>query len=89
MISFDAIDSARRSTAGAALLAGCLHALRQLHRAWRNRRDFYRLRDMTDSELKDIGLTRADLYGAASGLAFGDDPTRRLRAIVEDRTDAS
>jgi uncharacterized protein YjiS (DUF1127 family) len=56
--------------------------------AWRNRREFYRLGDMTDAELKDIGLTRADLY-FANALPYGRDPTARLRAIVEARTDAA
>ena len=41
---------------------------------------------MSDAELSDIGLTRADLH-VAIGLPFGIDPTARLGAIVRVRTD--
>ena len=61
-------------------------AVANLYRAWRNRRDFYRLGAMSDSELKDIGLTRSDLY-VASTSPFGADPTTRLREIVQARFD--
>lgn len=45
---------------------------------------FYRLGEMSDAELADIGLTRADLHVAIDG-AFGTDPTVKLRAIASDR----
>lgn len=67
-----------------ALLARGLNAVSQIFSAWQNRRAFYRLGDMTDSELRDIGLTRADLHVAVA-LPFGLDPTTRLRSIVESR----
>jgi uncharacterized protein YjiS (DUF1127 family) len=63
-----------------------LNAVSAFFRAWRNRREFYRLGDMSDAELSDIGLTRADLH-VAIGLPFGIDPTARLGAIVRARTD--
>lgn len=56
-------------------------------RAWKNRRAFYRLGEMSDAELADIGLTRTDLSVAVSGIPFGADPTARLGAIRESRLD--
>lgn len=64
-----------------------LNAASAFLRAWRNRREFYRLGDMSDAELSDIGLTRADLH-VAIGQPFGIDPTARLGAIVRARTDS-
>ncbi|MBS3648436.1 DUF1127 domain-containing protein [Pseudaminobacter sp. 19-2017] len=58
----------------------------KLYRTWRNRRDFHRLGAMSDSELKDIGLTRSDLHVASSS-PFGIDPTTRLREIVQARVE--
>jgi len=46
-------------------------------RAWRvfkNRRQFAELRDWSDEQLKDIGLTRTEVYRALS-LPFFTDPT--------------
>jgi uncharacterized protein YjiS (DUF1127 family) len=63
-----------------------LNAVSAFFRAWKNRREFYRLGDMSDAELSDIGLTRADLH-VAIGHPFGIDPTARLSAIVRARTD--
>jgi uncharacterized protein YjiS (DUF1127 family) len=63
-----------------------LNAASAFFRAWRNRREFYRLGDMSDAELSDIGLTRADLH-VAIGQPFGIDPTARLGAIVRARAD--
>jgi uncharacterized protein YjiS (DUF1127 family) len=59
-------------------------AVANLYRAWQSRRAFYRLSDMTDMELRDIGLTRADLH-VAIGAPFGADPTAHLRVMVEAR----
>ena len=56
----------------------------QAWRAWRNRREFYRLGEMSDTELADIGLTRADLHVAING-PFGADPTARLGVMAERR----
>ena len=43
-------------------------------------------RQMSDAELADIGLTRADLH-VAIDVPFGADPTVKLRAIASDRAD--
>ncbi len=53
-------------------------------RAWKNRREIYHLGMMSESELADIGLTRADLHVAWSE-PFGVDPTVRLGHIAEAR----
>ncbi len=53
-------------------------------RAMKNRRAFYRLGDMSDWELADIGLTRADL-NVVVDLPFGSDPTSHLGAMAETR----
>ncbi len=53
-------------------------------RAYRNRRAIYHLGEMTDTELADIGLRRADLY-LAHASPFGVDPTERLGIIAEAR----
>ena len=57
-----------------------------LFRAWKNRRAFYRLGELSDSELADVGLTRSDLYVAVD-LPFASDPTARLRSIRQSRSE--
>jgi uncharacterized protein YjiS (DUF1127 family) len=54
------------------------------YRAWQNRRAFYRLGDMSDIELADIGLRRSDL-SVAVDLAGGGDPTTHLGTLVRLR----
>jgi uncharacterized protein YjiS (DUF1127 family) len=86
MTSLDfATDTMRQTATRPAFMARGVNAVSQLYRTWKNRRAFYRLGDMSDTELSDIGLTRADLHVAVSG--FGLDPTMRLRSIVEARND--
>jgi uncharacterized protein YjiS (DUF1127 family) len=53
-------------------------------RALKNRRDFYRLGEMSDAELSDIGLTRGDL-NVVVDLPFGTDPTAHLGSMAEVR----
>lgn len=66
--------------------ARVMNTVANLYRAWKNRRIFYTLGDMSDAELADIGLTRADLHVAVD-LPFGSDPTARLGRIRQTRTD--
>jgi uncharacterized protein YjiS (DUF1127 family) len=61
-------------------------AIANTYQAWKNRRAFYRLGEMSDAELADIGLTRADLHVAVA-VPFGRDPTVKLRAIASERAD--
>jgi uncharacterized protein YjiS (DUF1127 family) len=58
-----------------------------LYRTWKNRRAFYRLGELSDAELADIGLTRADLHVVVAS-PFGSDPTVRLRELAEGRVGA-
>lgn len=53
-------------------------------RAIKNRRQFYRLGEMSDAELADIGLVRTDLFVALQS-PFGTDPTVKLGALAEER----
>ena len=53
-------------------------------RAARNRRAFYRLGELSEIELHDIGLTRADLH-APAGLPLTADPTARLARVARQR----
>lgn len=52
--------------------------------AWKNRRAVYRLGELTDAELHDIGLTRSDL-SVAIDLPFGSDPTAHLGSVADAR----
>ncbi len=61
-----------------------LNALSGFYSAWKNRRDFMRLGEMSDAELADIGLVRGDLH-VAVGLPFGSDPTVHLSTIARQR----
>lgn len=64
-----------------ASVARAMTAIANVVRAWRNRRAFYRLGELSDAQLADIGLVRADLH-VAMGNSFGDDPTAQLGAIA-------
>lgn len=84
-------ENAHKTMLIAALPAFTMRAMNTVsnaYRAWKNRREFYRLGEMTDAELADIGLTRADLHVVAD-VSFGADPTRRLRSIAVTRAEAS
>lgn len=57
----------------------------RVRKAMRNRRAFYRLGEMDDTMLADIGLTRADLH-IAGALPFDHDPTIGLGTIAAARS---
>lgn len=57
-------------------------------RAWKNRREIYRLGDMTDAQLADIGLVRSDLH-VAWRVPMGCDPTSTLGSLSEARLRAA
>ncbi|HEY4193254.1 MAG TPA: DUF1127 domain-containing protein [Mesorhizobium sp.] len=73
-----------RITTRPAVAARAVNTIAAFLRAWKNRRAFYRLGEMSNAELADIGLTRADLH-VAIDIPFGSDPTTRLRALASDR----
>ncbi|WP_157016916.1 DUF1127 domain-containing protein [Mesorhizobium xinjiangense] len=54
-------------------------------RSWKNRRAVYRLGEMTDAQLADIGLTRSDLH-VAWLVPFGEDPTATLGSMARARS---
>lgn len=77
-------SSVARASAPGALPVRAARAVGQAWKAWRNRRAFYRLGEMSDAELADIGLTRTDL-SVAVGLPLHVDPTAHLGAIASSR----
>lgn len=80
------MDSSCRSGARMIVLSRLMRVLATLYRKWKNRREVFRLGELSDRELADIGLTRSDLHVAISS-PFGTDPTSwlatqaRLRAL--------
>ncbi|MCV0395316.1 MAG: DUF1127 domain-containing protein [Rhizobiaceae bacterium] len=60
------------------------NALMTWSRAVRNRRAVYRLGELSDWELADIGLTRADLHVVCRS-PLGTDPTEQLGSIAAAR----
>jgi uncharacterized protein YjiS (DUF1127 family) len=55
-----------------------------VYSAWKNRRAFYHLGEMSDVELHDIGLTRGDL-AVPTDLPFTYDPTAHLNKVARQR----
>jgi uncharacterized protein YjiS (DUF1127 family) len=84
MTTLDIAPGTSLAAGRAAFSTRAVVAVAKLYRYWQNRRAFYRLSDLTDRELQDIGLTRADL-NVAVVTPLGVDPTARLRSIVEAR----
>lgn len=79
-LDFDATSLSAAPREAAALRA--VNWIVATYNALKNRRAFYRLSDLSDLELQDIGLTRGDLTVA---VALGTDPTRYLGAIAQTR----
>ena len=86
MTTIDFATETSRITSRPAVATRVANALLNAFQAWKNRRAFYRLGEMSDAELADIGLTRADLHVAIDG-PFGRDPTVILRQIASDRVE--
>lgn len=87
MSTCEAVSIRSRSATLSAIATRAVAGLAAFLRAWRNRRAFYRLGELTDAELADIGLTRADLH-VAIDVPFGGDPTVKLCALASRRTAA-
>lgn len=79
-LDFDA--TSMRSTSREAVALRVVKWIASAYNSWQNRRAFYRLGELSDTELHDIGLTRGDLSVA---VALGSDPTRTLGAIANSR----
>ena len=86
MTTIDFASETPRITRRPAVATLVVNAIANSYRAWKNRRAFYRLGEMSDAELADIGLTRADLH-VAIDVPFGRDPTAILREIASDRVE--
>ena len=86
MTTYDFATESSRITSRPAVATRVANAVSNVYRTWKNRRAFYRLGEMSDAELADIGLTRADLH-VAIGVPFGRDPTAILREIASDRVE--
>jgi uncharacterized protein YjiS (DUF1127 family) len=59
--------------------------VRGVGRAWSNRRATLELAELSDHQLADIGLTRADL-AAVRRLPIGQDPTASLADMAHRRS---
>ena len=86
MTTFDFATETSRITSRPAVAMRVANTVFNFYRAWKNRRAFYRLGEMSDAELADIGLTRSDLH-VAIDVPFGSDPTVRLRSIAIERAE--
>lgn len=86
MTTIEFASETPRITSRPAVATRVVNAAVNFYRAWKNRRAFYRLGEMSDAELADIGLTRADLH-VAIDVPFGRDPTAILREIASDRVE--
>ncbi|WP_027061441.1 DUF1127 domain-containing protein [Mesorhizobium loti] len=86
MTTIDFATETSRITSRPAVAMRVANTVSNFYRAWKNRRAFYRLGEMSDAELADIGLTRADLH-VAIDVPFGRDPTVILRQIASDRVE--
>lgn len=85
MTTFDACETTKTTSGWTAVVAAAVTAVEKaasLYRAWINRRELYRLGDMSDRDLSDIGLSRSDLF-VARGVPSHVDPTSRLGALAE------
>ena len=56
-----------------------------LLRAFRNRSEINHLNDLNDNQLRDIGLTRADLAAAMLTSTFFEDPSDQLTHSAKKR----
>jgi uncharacterized protein YjiS (DUF1127 family) len=85
MTTLDRFSEPVSAASRSALPARLVNTVAALYRAWKNRREVYRLGELSDFELADIGLTRSDLHIAISS-PFGTDPTALLRSRAQART---
>ncbi|ARO28834.1 hypothetical protein NXC14_CH00838 [Rhizobium sp. NXC14] len=66
-------------------LAAGLAPLTFLFRVFRNRMEINALHDLNDAQLRDIGLTRADLTSAFLASTFFEDPSEHLTRSARNR----
>lgn len=87
MTALDHFSSTPRFATRPNLVTRVVTVLANGYKSFRNRRAFYRLGELSDAELADIGLTRADLH-VAIGHPLAADPTAALSVIVRRRSEA-
>lgn len=66
-------------------LAASLAPLAFLFRTFRNRTEINGLTDLDDNQLKDIGLSRADIHTALLTSTFFEDPSEHLTRSARNR----
>lgn len=84
MTTIDYASSSATAAPRATVVTSAIVWASNAFRAWKNRRQFYKLAEMTDVELHDIGLTRGDL-AVPSDLPFTYDPTSHLGRVARMR----
>lgn len=85
MTTIDCCETVKPTGARAELAAFAVATVEKaasMYRAWANRRELYKLGDLNDRELADIGLTRSDLF-VARDVPARIDPTVRLSVIAD------
>ena len=80
------LDCAKQPVSVSARLAGILAPLAALFRGYRNRRAINGLTELDDYQLRDIGLTRADLNSALLNATFFEDPSSQLARTARQRS---
>ncbi len=85
MTTIDCCEVSKPTGARAVLAATAVATVEKavsMLRAWQNRRELYKLGEMNDRELSDIGLSRSDLFIARDVPAY-IDPTARLGSLAD------
>ena len=79
------LDCGKQPVAMSARVGGIFAPLVALFRAYRNRRAINGLNDLDDFQLRDIGLTRADITAALLTSTFFEDPSAQLTTSARRR----
>ena len=77
--------SVPQSPAFTARVMSVLTAMLSVCRVFRNRLQINQLHELDDNQLRDIGLTRADLESALASSAFFEDPSSHLTLSARRR----
>ena len=79
------LDCTQTTTTFSPRLVNVYAWLASVVRAFRNRMEVNRLHDLDDNQLKDIGLSRADLTSAFRASTFFEDPSDDLARVARNR----
>ncbi|KRB49834.1 hypothetical protein ASE04_14605 [Rhizobium sp. Root708] len=79
------LDCTQTTTTSSQRLVNVYAWLASVVRAFRNRMEVNRLHDLDDNQLKDIGLSRADLTSAFRASTFFEDPSDDLARVARNR----